>query len=50
MFAKQNHAPEKRANSPDFVTTDEINFLSSIKLDSIHILIRAIEKFKLARV
>lgn len=50
MFAQQNHAQEKRANDPDFVTIDAINSLSSVNLDSTHTPIVAIEKFKLARV
>ena len=49
MFAQQNHAQEKRANDPDFVTTDEINSLSSVNSDSTHTPIGAIEKLKLAR-
>ena len=50
MFAKQNHTQENRANSLDFLITDEINFLSSIKLNSIHISIVVIKQLKFARI
>lgn len=49
MFVQQNHAQEKRANGPDFVTTDEINSLSSVNPNSTHTPIGALEKLKLAR-